>query len=85
MPNTEVKLFSADDNEGATLCESRTLPGTIEKAARTSSSGGFFVWAAFCVDFEKGDTFKEKGISLWSGGKSQRNAGYILAIRGNAP
>jgi hypothetical protein len=27
IPNTEVKLFSADGSWGATPCESRTLPG----------------------------------------------------------
>ncbi len=29
MPNTEVKLFSADDSWGLSPCESRTLPGQL--------------------------------------------------------
>jgi hypothetical protein len=31
MPNTEVKLFSADGSWGISPCESRTSPGKCEK------------------------------------------------------
>ncbi len=44
MPNTEVKLFSADDNEGATLCESRTLPGRNFKIKNTRHSTEIMVY-----------------------------------------
>ena len=41
MPNTEVKLFSADGSWGISPCESRTSPGNLEKAAHLM--GCFFV------------------------------------------
>jgi hypothetical protein len=31
MPNTEVKLFSADGSWGISPCESRTSPGNVKK------------------------------------------------------
>jgi hypothetical protein len=36
IPNTEVKLFSADGSWGVTPCESRTLPGE-EKSSETTA------------------------------------------------
>ena len=38
IPNTEVKLFSADGSWGLSPCESRTLPGIYYSALFHSSS-----------------------------------------------
>jgi hypothetical protein len=42
MPNTEVKLFSADGSWGISPCESRTSPGKCEETALLGSC--FFVF-----------------------------------------
>ncbi len=42
IPNTEVKLFSADGSWGLSPCESRTLPGK-DKKVQCDDAGLFFV------------------------------------------
>jgi hypothetical protein len=37
MPNTEVKLFSADGSWGLSPCESRTPPGTHKKSSKKAA------------------------------------------------
>ena len=41
IPNTEVKLFSANGSWGLSPCESRTLPST--KKSQNHYDSGFFV------------------------------------------
>ncbi len=50
MPNTEVKLFSADGSWGISPCESRTSPGNREKSS--SFDGLLFLWCFF-VEWEE--------------------------------
>jgi hypothetical protein len=42
MPNTEVKLFSANGSWGISPCESRTLPGKMRKTALNGAV--FLLW-----------------------------------------
>ncbi len=49
MPNTEVKLFSADGSWGISPCESRTSPGNVEKS---SSFDGLLFLLVFFVGGE---------------------------------
>ena len=44
IPNTEVKLFSADGTVREAARESRTLPGTLHKKPRLSKTDGAFLF-----------------------------------------
>jgi hypothetical protein len=44
MPNTEVKLFSADGSWGISPCESRTSPGKCEERVALRSYSFFVAW-----------------------------------------
>jgi hypothetical protein len=43
IPNTEVKLFSADGSWGLSPCESRTLPGKYLKVRLDIQSYFFYI------------------------------------------
>ena len=43
IPNSEVKLLSADDSVGLSSCESRTLPGIYTKTPTRMTGRGFFM------------------------------------------
>lgn len=49
IPNTEVKLYSADDTWRATAWESRTLPVCIKRPEKTLSQVFFLNFADFKV------------------------------------
>ncbi len=51
IPNTEVKLFSADGTAWATVWESRSPPGFIFKAFIFIDESLFFLllWCKFCA------------------------------------
>ncbi|WP_377109170.1 hypothetical protein, partial [Rossellomorea sp. GCM10028870] len=54
MPNTEVKLFSADGSWGISPCESRTSPGKYEKRVALRSYSFFVFLSEMLLEGESG-------------------------------
>ena len=83
IPNSEVKLRSADDSAASLWCESRSSPGSYSKTPAGLMTGGGFFWALGWRAIEsipEGVSIMSRPIECYASNAANRSARLRLAL-----